>query len=47
MMRRTEKDTRIVWINRTERLARKNIQGSYVVYLDDKDIDWINKRKED
>jgi len=25
---------------------KKNIQGSYVVYLDDEDINWLNAKKD-
>jgi len=40
------KDTKIVKINGTKRLARKNIQGSYIIYLDDDDINWLNAKKD-
>lgn len=33
---------REIIINKTKRLATRNTQGYYVVYLDSEDIDYIN-----
>ena len=39
-------DDKTVIINGTERITRKNAQGSYIIFADEKDIEYINSINE-